>query len=289
MEWPTIGVAMAIGAGFSGVLLGHRHLPVPITLALLAVLGAWYGSLQHEVIHGHPTPWRWVNVAFAMAPLGLFITFGRYRTSHLQHHRDVTLTDPLHDPESYYVSEEEWSRCGSVHRWFLHARRTLAGRMAFGPAVTLWRTVRDIAHPASGRDALRSLRSVAGVAAVLSVVRATGLPLWQYVVGAGYLAQSLSLVRSFAEHRSVPDGAPTAIVHGGWFWRTLFLNNNLHLTHHRRPAVSWYRLPAVHREMGLEAEAEAEAGAGVYRGYGQIMRRHLFRPFGTPVVPQRLP
>jgi len=287
VEWLTIGVASAIVVGFGGVLLGHRHLPVGVTLTLLAVLGAWYGSLQHEVIHGHPTPWRWVNVALAGAPLGLLMPFGRYRTSHLQHHRDVTLTDPLLDPESYYVSEAQWSGCGPLHRRFLQARRTLAGRMALGPAVVLARTLRGMARPSSAVDALRSVRFAAGVGLVLAVVRASGLPWWQFVLGAGYLAQSLSLVRSFAEHRAVPDGPRTAIVHSGWFWRVLFLNNNLHLTHHRYPTVAWYRLPVLHREMGLESEAEL--GAGVYSGYGEIARRYLVRPFDSPVVPQRLP
>ena len=40
-----------------------------LLVVILGVLAAWYGSLQHEVIHGHPTPWGRVNVALAAAPL----------------------------------------------------------------------------------------------------------------------------------------------------------------------------------------------------------------------------
>ena len=104
VEWPTVAVWCTIAAGFAALLRWHDELPTVLVVAGFAVLAAWYNSLQHEVIHGHPTPSRRVNVAIASLPIGLVIPFGWYRSSHLAHHRDQHLTDPTLDPESFYVS-----------------------------------------------------------------------------------------------------------------------------------------------------------------------------------------
>jgi fatty acid desaturase len=64
----------------------------------------------------------------------------------------------------------------------------------------------------------------------------------------------------------------------------LYLNNNLHHTHHERPGVPWYRIPALHREMG--SDEIAAGGAGLYTGgYLQIARQFLFKPFCQPDHP----
>jgi fatty acid desaturase len=283
VEWPTVAVAGCIAAGLVGVASVHRHLPVVVTLVALAILGAWYGSLQHEVIHGHPTPWRLVNLALAGTPLGLVVPFWVYRDTHLVHHIDENLTDPLLDPESFYISPNTWHEANTLHRWLLMARRTLLGRMVLGPIVTVYGVARYMWRDGSPVGRLRIVRAATGAALVLLAVRATGMPVWVYVVGFSYLGQSLSMVRSFAEHRAVPEGSRAAIVTSNLFWRVLFLNNNFHLSHHRFPAVSWFCIPDLHRT--LNSDAEAAAGAGLYRGYGEIARRYLLRPFCQPVNP----
>ena len=64
----------------------------------------------------------------------------------------------------------------------------------------------------------------------------------------------------------------------------LFLNNNLHHTHHARPDLAWYLIPAAHSELG--SDALAAAGAGLYEGgYLQVLRMYLVRPFHQPVSP----
>ena len=63
----------------------------------------------------------------------------------------------------------------------------------------------------------------------------------------------------------------------------LFLNNNLHVTHHERPGEPWYRLPAMHRALG--GDAEASSGAGLYASYVELARRYAFRSFDEPVIP----
>jgi fatty acid desaturase len=63
----------------------------------------------------------------------------------------------------------------------------------------------------------------------------------------------------------------------------LYLNNNLHVSHHARPGVPWYQLPAVHER--LAADAVAAAGAGLYTSYLDVARRFAVRPFAQPVHP----
>src|SRR5262245_335772 len=135
IEWPTVAVAAAIGGGFTAVLLGHERVPIAVTIVALAVLAGWYNSLQHEVIHGHPTPWRRLNTALAIVPLGLVVRFPDYRDLHMTHHRSPDLTDPAHDPESFYMSAGEWRRASTPRRALHVVLRTLAGRLIVGPFV----------------------------------------------------------------------------------------------------------------------------------------------------------
>ena len=75
----------------------------------------------------------------------------------------------------------------------------------------------------------------------------------------------------------------TAVVEGSALFGPLFLFNNLHAAHHRWPRVPWYRLPALYR-----AERDrllADNGGLVYRGYGEIARRFLFRRHHSAVHP----
>jgi fatty acid desaturase len=269
-----MAVAVAIAGGFAAILVAHESMPTIVVVALLALLGAWYNSLQHEVIHGHPTPWRSLNTAMAALPIGLVVPFAVYRASHLVHHRADPLTSPDTDPESFYVSAATWRRCGPVRRTTLLAMSTLAGRMVLGPPVAAARWWRRTSVP-------RAVAHLAGVTAVLAVVAASGLPLWIYVFGVAWCGGALSLLRSFVEHRLPDAGTPSAVVRTGWFFSLLFLNNNLHHTHHTRPGVPWFELPELHAR--LDADRVAAAGAGLYTGYSEIARRYLFRPFDRVV------
>ena len=282
-----MAVAATIGVGFAALLAWHDRVPVAFAVVVLALLSAWYGSLQHEIVHGHPTPWRRLNEALGVVPLGLVVRFGDYRHTHLQHHATPWLTDPDLDPESFYVSPERWRRCGPVRRTAHRAMFTLGGRLVLGPIVVAARSVRrDLAGTRTVKDALARAAQTTGVIAVLAVVHASGMPLWVYVLGAGWGGSTVSLLRSFAEHRSVDEGTPSAVVRSNRFGSLVFLNNNLHHTHHARPGVPWYALPATHAEIG--GDRIASQGAGLYAGYGEVARRFMFRPLDDPVRNRRL-
>jgi fatty acid desaturase len=284
VEWPTIAVAVAIAIGFAAVLAWNGRLPVGFVIAALAILGAWYNSLQHEVVHGHPTPWRRLNTALAVVPIGLVVSFSTYRSTHLAHHRTPELTDPDVDPESFYVSARTWARCGRVRRATFVAMQTLAGRLLLGPVVAATRWMRiELTAARSRRGAVRLVGHGVGVAAVLTVVQASGMAWWVYAVGVAWGGGALTMLRSFAEHRYADGVSRTAVVRTGRFFSLLFLNNNLHHTHHERPAVAWFDLPALHER--LDSDGIAAQGAGLYRGYADVARRHLLHPFDVPAHP----
>jgi len=283
IEWPTLAVAAAIAGAFGSLLAAHEHLPVVAQLAALALAGAWYNSLQHEVVHGHPTPWRRFNTALALLPLGLVVPFGTYRATHLAHHRTAKLTDPVADPESFYVTEDAWQAAGRLRRLSLNVLSTLAGRLVFGPpvmAVQWWWRGRTTFATRAG--AVSAAGHAVAVAAVLTVVAASGMPLWVYAVGVAWGGGALTLLRSFAEHRLPDDGTRSAVVRSNWFFSLLFLNNNLHHTHHALSRLAWYRLPRAHDRLG--SDEIAARGAGFYRGYGEITRRYLVRPLDDPAT-----
>lgn len=266
------------------VVAAHERIPWFASLPMLAVLGALHGSLQHEAIHGHPTRSARVNATLIGVPATLWCPYPEYRASHLAHHASE-LTVPGLDPESYYVDAAVWARAGRFRRSVLRANRTLLGRLVLGPAIvitaSLGRAVRSWAVPASRRVWGTHLLSV-GLLAWL-VVGVAGLPLWEWLVGAVYAGTALTLLRSFVEHRAPEgDGTASAVVHSRWL-AMLYLNNNLHHTHHALPAAPWYALPRLHEL--LASDDEARAGAGLYRGYGDVARRYLFRPYDQAVHP----
>ena len=72
-EWPTWLLIVVIYGSWFGFATHARQLGLPIAAALLAVLGAWYMSLQHELLHGHPTRWPFINALIGAAPLAVWL------------------------------------------------------------------------------------------------------------------------------------------------------------------------------------------------------------------------
>jgi fatty acid desaturase len=109
------------------------------------------------------------------------------------------------------------------------------------------------------------------------VVGVCGISLPVYVLLIVYPSVSLSMLRSFVEHRY--DEAPhrrTAVVEGHPFFALLFLNNNLHMAHHEYPAIPWYELPAKWRDMQNSAADSALLFPG---GYSQVLWQYGLRSF----------
>ncbi len=281
-----MAVAGAIYGGFGLVTWFYAALPWWLVLPLGAYLVAWHGALQHEVVHGHPTPWPWVNELLVFPSLWLWLPFRLYRETHLAHHNDVALTDPDEDPESNYVTPQDWARRGPLSRAWLWLLCTLAGRLAFMPLVSVWRVasseIRRVAAGDRGHQKTWALHAL-GCALVLGwAVGICGIPVLEYLVFFAYSGAALNLVRSFLEHQARREVRErTAIVESGPIMSLLFLNNNLHTLHHLEPGTPWYRLPGRYREY-REAILEHNGGY-LLPGYRWIFLHYLFRPKESPV------
>jgi fatty acid desaturase len=216
-----------------------------------ACLVCLHGSLQHEALHGHPTSSRLVNEALVFPPISLWFPYRRYRALHLKHHDNDHLTDPAFDPESYYLDPQAWS--GTPRPAPLYsANNAMLGRFVLGPAIATSRLV-----AAEARRMMQGDREVmfawalhgAGVGLVwwwVSVV--SGMPFWQYVLFVAYWGNSLTMMRSYAEHRAHDQpGCRTIVVETNPVIGLMYLNNNLHMAHHERPGIPWYELPGYYR------------------------------------------
>ncbi|MEM9189785.1 MAG: fatty acid desaturase [Myxococcota bacterium] len=286
VELPTLGLAAALYASW---LLLTAWVPENVWLWLpLAFVLTWHGSLQHETIHGHPTSSARLNALVGGLPLALWLPYSLYRKIHLAHHGTAGLTVPSRDPESFYLDRATWHQSGRIRRALYRANGTLLGRLIIGPALVLAGTYRGIvetcAKDVRAIDGPGFLGHLVGVAAVGTWLYLHGVNLGLYLAFAVYPSISLTLLRSYAEHR--PDGGlagRSAIVESGGLLPLLFLFNNLHAVHHRYPNLPWYRL---RRRFEVEREMILEENGGYYiRGYRDVFRQFLLRAPRPPVHP----
>jgi len=288
VEIPTLLLLLATYGGWLGITFAYSRWPLLVVAPLGALLVTLQGSLQHEAVHGHPTRWDAVNRLLVIVPLSLWLPYERYRRSHLAHHRDERLTDPLDDPESYYWTAEDWQRLGTLSRAIVRLQQTLAGRVTVGAFWSIgrflhaeWRALRA-GEPAVRGVWLEHLLWCIPVVAWLELVCA--MPFMVYVFAMAVPGTSITLIRSFAEHRARPEVRQRiATVEGSWLLGPLYLFNNLHSLHHEAPWIPWYRYPARYRL--IRERLLAENGGLVYRTYFDVARRFLFRPHDTPLHP----
>ncbi|MFQ6022845.1 MAG: fatty acid desaturase [Acidiferrobacterales bacterium] len=287
-EWPTFVVAASIYAGFA-VLTWHYHaLPWWLVLACGGYLVAWHGSLQHEAVHGHPTRWSWVNELIVFPSLWLWMPYRLYRAMHLAHHAVESLTDPFEDPESFYLAPQAWARKGPVSRAFYWAHNTSWGRLLLGPFYVSWRLLAGQTRRLFQGDTTHlSAWLLHGVGCTLVLVWVLGvcrIPVIEYLGLFVYPGIALTLLRSFLEHQALEEtDHRTVIVEAGPLMSLLYLNNNLHASHHNEPHLPWYQLPKRYREQ--RADVLARNGSYRYRGYGEVIARYLFRPKEPAVYP----
>ena len=280
VEWLTISVAAIIYSAFGLLTWFHSALPWWALVLPGAYVLAWHSSLQHEVVHGHPTSRPWLNELLVFPNLWLWMPYRLYRSTHLAHHRNERLTHPVDDPESYYMTAESWTHCGPLAKRFHELYNTLAGRLLFGPAVVTWQLYAAEAKRLARGDTRHVgawiHHAIACAVVLIWVSEVCGLAIHWYVALFVYPGISLSLVRSFLEHRAHRDTAKrTVVVEAGRLMSLVFLNNNLHAVHHQEPGRPWYTLPERYREQ--RDKVLVENGSYVYAGYGEVFKTYLLR------------
>lgn len=284
--WLLIGV---IYGGWFAVMLNAQTLGrLPATLLLIVFTG-WYMSLQHELIHGHPTRWPRVNQLFGTLPLAVWYPYGLYRDSHLAHHRNHTLTEPDEDPETYYLSAARWAKLPRWQQQLIHLRNTFLGRLLLGPLLDvaatfggMWQALRRVDRPAI---AMWLLHGMLLALLFFWMARQGFSPLW-YLLAVSYPALALTKVRSFYEHRAADDPLARSVNNeAAWPWRMLFLNLNYHSVHHDLPGVPWYGLRRLYLR-DREHYYQRNHGFRV-AGYRVWLRQFWVRPVGVNVHPGR--
>jgi fatty acid desaturase len=280
-EWQTWLVIIGFWTAF-GLLTWHwTMLPWWLLVPAGAYLVCLHGSLQHEAVHGHPTRNPFVNELLLFPAVSLWFPYRRYRKLHLTHHRNDDLTDPAIDPESNYMDPQAWAKTPRVLRRLYSINNSMLGRFVLGPAITTTHfTISEVKLMAAGDfQAIKAwtLHGL-GIAIVYGWVSVIcEMPFLYYLFAIAYWGNSLTMMRSYAEHRAHDKvSCRIVIVESNPLVSFLYLNNNLHMAHHELPRLPWYRLPAFYannRERLLK-----ENCAYVMRGYGEIARRWLLTP-----------
>jgi fatty acid desaturase len=251
-EWPTLAMIVATSVSWMLLVGFYSELGGWIVLPLAAVLVTMQSSLQHEVLHGHPTRNTTFNTALIYCSFSLFIPYRRFKSLHLRHHNNDRLTDPYDDPESFYLAWRDWQQLPRIIRFVLDVNNTLLGRLIIGPAVSLvgfWGA--ELKMLLSGdRVILRAwVHHAIGLTPVLLFVSYVGgMPIWLYALCIAYPGMGLLMLRTYAEHRAHEHAeARSVIVEFCPVFSLLFLNNNLHVVHHAHPRTPWYQLPGIYK------------------------------------------
>jgi len=284
IEWLTLALIFGCyGLWFAGGTGLWRLSPL-LGFATVVLTIAFHSSLQHEVLHGHPTRSAALNEALVFCSLGMVFPYRRYKRMHLQHHADERLTDPYDDPESYYRALADWERLPGWLKILLAWNNALLGRMTIGPAlmaagfaISEFRLLR-----ANRRGVRRAwVLHGAGLVPVFVIVTTEfSMPLWAYFAAA-YCGLSLLSVRTFCEHQWTERTDGRTIIVERSLLSLLFLNNNLHIVHHKMPGVAWYRLPSLYRRQ--RQEWQTINGGYVFPNYLAILRAYGLKP-KEPVI-----
>jgi fatty acid desaturase len=139
-------------------------------------------------------------------PLSLFVPYSLYRRTHLWHHRfgGRILTDPIVDPDSFYLKQGFMAKASLPVRFVCRA-------LGEGREWRIW-----AAH------------GVAGATLLLWVVGICKINVFVYIACFVYPGQALTLLRSSAEHRADADPAQrTAVVEANPLLSLIFLYTTL--------------------------------------------------------------
>jgi fatty acid desaturase len=284
-EWRTLAVVIAVYGLTVLTVVRYEVLTPWLAIPMLAVLGAWHLSMQHEVLHGHPFKNQFLNDAIGGIPVTLWIPYLAFKKDHHEHHLS-DLTNPALDNESYYVSQEQWDKAGRIRRAAWTANRTILFRMFVWTIVSTITYVLSVLKRAvrnEKSDRLAVALHIIGVAFVVYLVSLSSMPLWQFALGTLYGGRILNAIRPFPEHK-YQSGVETrtAMIMAGRFMSLLMLNNNLHVAHHDEPGVPWYRYDKLMQRVNAVERARA-AGVLYEGGYAEVFRRFSFTPVDSPV------
>ncbi|MHC4550504.1 MAG: fatty acid desaturase family protein [Planctomycetota bacterium] len=252
---------------------GWRHGAVALRQFVLAALAAWlivrfeqrwyvwvpaavllgfvvfsFTVLLHEVVHRavfrrrRGAGNRLLGWLYAL-PSGL--SPSQFERWHLDHHAELGTEDQ--DPKRHHLTPKV------VRRWF----KALYFTPALFP-IYFRAAAREAArYPPALRVRLRRERWVvvgahlAAVAAI-ALVWGGGVVLKLYVLPVFFVFPVAFTLNRLGQHYDIEPGDPASwgtLIRTNPVWDLLFLWSNYHMEHHYFPAVPFYNLPALHREL----------------------------------------
>lgn len=260
---------------------------IPLSPLILIIILTFHGSVQHELIHGHPTNRQGFNDLLAYPPLALWSPYLVYKISHLKHHEDINLTIPDVDPESYFISKDKWSLLSKSRQKLALFNMTLFGRLFLGP---LWYFINlkkellmSFKKPISKNFVVWFSHEIFVIILLFCIWSFFDIHFLIYF-SCSYIAHSLTMLRSFFEHR--PSSNPnhrSVLMQTIWPLRILYLNNSFHFVHHINPNMSWHLIPS---EYKLNQEKYNQSnGNFIEKGYLKWFKEYLFKPVAKPNHP----
>lgn len=259
-EWSCIVITLRLA-----VISGDGYLYALAALVIATRQHALF-ILYHDATHYHLTRRRRANDFLINAAIGVpgLVPIEFYRPLHLEHHREVGTP---RDPERQFLYHGQ--------PWRFRPLGALAlARQLLGDLFVL-NMVRNMAayrrtNPQPIRLGKPFLAAATVWIAIVAMLVATCSKHTFAIVALLWFGPLLTLsvmiqkIRSMAEHSGGPNATPgwpdwTYSWRVGWLGRVLLwpYHINLHLQHHRSPAIPWHALPG---EIGRE-EARLDARA----------------------------
>lgn len=274
IEWLTLAVFFIVYVGWLALLIGHEYVNTIILIISLSFLVALHSSLQHEVIHDHPTSSSLLNSMLAFPALGLIVPFRRYKILHLKHHRNWLLTDPFEDSESFFVTRKSWLHCNPLIKKILKFNNTMLGRLLIGVLIMITRIlINEYRYGRKDRNVqIAWILHAIGVSLVICILWFAEFSILFYILCVTLPANTLLILRSYGEH--LPEENiehRSAIIKSNWIMQLLYLNNNFHRVHHDHPNIAWYNLPSIYRQHYLQHNIH------VYKGYFVLFKRFALK------------
>ncbi|MBT4441721.1 MAG: fatty acid desaturase [Oceanospirillaceae bacterium] len=288
-HWPTWALMVGVYGAWIALMNYASLLSWWLVSPLCALLLCLHGSIQHELIHGHPSPWKRLNDALGWPPLSMWIPYFQYRDHHRLHHQTSVLTQPGLDPESYYHWPSNWHSMGGIMQTLWWLNHTFIGRMIIGP----WLVIGIFLHSEVKQLAKGKLYDWRNwglhlilVSVMMMWLHSQEVLWWQYLVFCVWPGLSLTLARSYAEHRPGNNNHERcAIIEGSWFTRVLFMNVNIHQVHHEFPKLPWFMVYP-HWQRHRQAIIKRNGGY-YYRGYWSLIKQTLWRQKDSPIYPEK--
>jgi fatty acid desaturase len=73
LEMPTLLLVLAVYAAWMAVTFQYGHWSLWLLAPVGTLVISLHSSLQHEIVHGHPTRWYAVNRLLGIVPLSLWL------------------------------------------------------------------------------------------------------------------------------------------------------------------------------------------------------------------------